>query len=142
MQVRCSLSRTYSCRFACARDLFISLRRTHPIIDLSAGILDNSKGAFDFHAVQRIKSGDEITWDYGAAEFHSICFQNCLCGSARCRGSRINFEDSFEAVRAQYGRYYASYLHSWSPPEERVVQRFLSDEDEITSANLKGINSS
>lgn len=81
--------------------------------DASVGIRDNDQGAFDFFALQAIPEGEELTWDYGAAEFDSISFGECLCGSPKCRGAGIGFEQAHAAIRRQYGEHYATYLHAW-----------------------------
>lgn len=81
--------------------------------DANVGIVDNDSGAFDFVALQDISEGDELTWDYGAAEFESISIDQCLCGSPKCRGSRIGFKDSYLVIREQYGEHYSKYLRSY-----------------------------
>jgi uncharacterized protein len=81
----------------------------------NVGIKDNTVGAFDFFTLQDVAQGTELTWDYGAAEFDSISFKECLCGSPVCRGTRIGFGDAHQDIRSQYGAHYAQYLHDWSP---------------------------
>jgi hypothetical protein len=83
--------------------------------DANVGIVANAEGAFDFWALRDLEVGQELTWDYGGAEFHSISIAQCLCGSPLCRAENIGFEKSHRSVRAQYGTYYANYLHSWQP---------------------------
>jgi hypothetical protein len=81
--------------------------------DANVGIVDNDMGAFDFVALRDLEVGQELTWDYGAAEFHSISIANCLCGSPLCRKDSLGFELAHRNIRQQYGKYYAKYLHSW-----------------------------
>lgn len=83
--------------------------------DANVGIHDNELGAFDFFALTDIKKGAELTWDYGAAEFDSMSFTECLCGSPLCRGKKIGFKAGFNTIRTQYGTHYAKYLHTWEP---------------------------
>mmetsp|Transcript_28059 Transcript_28059/g.47191 ORF Transcript_28059/g.47191 Transcript_28059/m.47191 type:complete len:189 (+) Transcript_28059:272-838(+) len=83
--------------------------------DANVGVKDNAEGAFDFFALRDIEEGAELTWDYGAAEFHSISISKCLCGSPMCRGENISFEMAHKNIRSQYGDYYANYLHNWQP---------------------------
>jgi hypothetical protein len=49
--------------------------------EANAGILDNEYGAYNFYAIKKIKTGDELTWDYGCAEYARLscndCFENC-----------------------------------------------------------------
>lgn len=81
----------------------------------NVGIRDNTENAFDFYAVRDIQKNEELTWDYGAAEFESIAFEKCLCGSPLCRGKEIGFQLSHTHIRKLYGNYYAKYLHNWNP---------------------------
>ena len=83
--------------------------------DANAGIKDNKLGAFDFFAVKPIKKGDEITWDYGASEFDSISFSDCLCGNPKCRKGKIGFRFAQNDIKSLYGDYIAGYLKSYKP---------------------------
>lgn len=79
----------------------------------NVGIKDNYMGAFDFYSLEPICTGEELTWDYGGAEFDSISIAKCLCGAQNCRGNAIGFRTSHEYIRRQYGSFYAKYLHLW-----------------------------
>lgn len=93
----------------------------HVIMDLPAilinhncnantGIRDNEKGAFDFFALCDINRGDELVWDYEAAEYIIDGFQ-CSCGSCKCRHSLGGFHVNRNAIMQQYGKdYIAKYL--------------------------------
>ena len=37
--------------------------------DANVGIKDNELGAYDFIAIKHIKDNEELTWDYGCAEY-------------------------------------------------------------------------
>ena len=82
--------------------------------DANTGIKDNDEGVFDFYAVVPIKAGEQLTWDYGGAEFETLTtndiFANCLCGSQRCRKDKIAFKVAHEQITSLYGDYIAGYL--------------------------------
>ena len=71
---------------------------------------DGDEGAYDFLAINPIKKGDELTWDYEATEWEISTPFRCTCGSAKCRGMLRGFKDSGEIIRKQYGEHYADYL--------------------------------
>ncbi len=85
--------------------------------EANTGIKDNDQGVFDFYAVTPIRAGEQLTWDYGAAEFETLTtndiFMNCLCGSQRCRKNRIAFKDAHQEIVSLYGDYIAGYLKEW-----------------------------
>ena len=85
--------------------------------DANTGIKDNDFGAFDFYAVNHIKQGEQLTWDYGCAEFETLTendiFKNCLCGSDKCRKGRIAYKDARDDLVNLYGAYIANYLQTW-----------------------------
>jgi hypothetical protein len=77
--------------------------------DANVGIVDNEMDAFDFVALRDLEVGQELTWDYGAAEFHSISIiPYCLCRSPLCRKDSLGFELAHRNIRQQYGKYYAT----------------------------------
>eukprot|EP00405_Crypthecodinium_cohnii_P036368 CAMPEP_0206541538 /NCGR_PEP_ID=MMETSP0325_2-20121206/9674_1 /ASSEMBLY_ACC=CAM_ASM_000347 /TAXON_ID=2866 /ORGANISM="Crypthecodinium cohnii, Strain Seligo" /LENGTH=221 /DNA_ID=CAMNT_0054039499 /DNA_START=89 /DNA_END=751 /DNA_ORIENTATION=+ len=75
--------------------------------EATVGLLPNEQGAYDFVALRPLEVGEEIVIDYGMAEFKPTAIEKCLCGTPACRGTKINFEDSREVIRAKYGKYYA-----------------------------------
>lgn len=94
---------------------------THVVVDLPArfinhsceantGILDNNSGAYDFIALRDIQDGEELFWDYDAAEFEISSPFQCSCGSPNCRGVLKGFKYNEKLIRDQYGKYYAAYL--------------------------------
>ena len=85
--------------------------------EANVGVRDNELGAYDFVALKDIDAGEELVWDYGSVEFDATEIKQCLCGSPSCRGGHINFEDSHESIRKQYGNFYARYLHDWTHEE-------------------------
>ncbi len=102
---------------------------THVVMDLPArfinhscdancGIRDNALGAYDFFALRPISTGDELLWDYSAAEYAALSLGSCLCASAACRGEVRGFKHDGDEVRRQYGDYYARYLRGM-PGDER-----------------------
>jgi len=80
--------------------------------DANTGIRDNEQ-AYDFFALNQIDEGEELTWDYEAAEFESISIDECLCGSEKCRKNIRGFKYSHATIRAQYGEYYPNYLRDY-----------------------------
>ena len=83
----------------------------------NTGIRDNDFGAYDFYAVRAISAAEQLTWDYGCAEFETLTvndiFKNCLCGSEKCRKGRIAYKDAREDLVNLYGAYIANYLQTW-----------------------------
>lgn len=86
--------------------------------EANTGIKDNEYGAYDFFAVRPIKAGEQLTWDYGCAEFETLTvndiFKECLCGSAKCRKGRIAFKVAKKDLEVLYGEYIANYLAGWA----------------------------
>lgn len=81
--------------------------------DANTGIRDNDQ-AYDFFALREIREGEELTWDYEAAEFESISIPGeCLCGSDRCRKQIKGFKFRYDVIRDQYGAYYPEYLKDY-----------------------------
>eukprot|EP00586_Coscinodiscus_wailesii_P020947 CAMPEP_0172494326 /NCGR_PEP_ID=MMETSP1066-20121228/45227_1 /TAXON_ID=671091 /ORGANISM="Coscinodiscus wailesii, Strain CCMP2513" /LENGTH=177 /DNA_ID=CAMNT_0013265217 /DNA_START=208 /DNA_END=741 /DNA_ORIENTATION=- len=79
--------------------------------EANVGIKDNSLGAYDFFALEEIKEGEDMFWDYETAEYEPLGgFQNCKCGALKCRGLMKGFKDSGNTIKKQYGSYYANYL--------------------------------
>jgi len=75
----------------------------HCCSNANVGIRDNEFGAYDFVALRDIVEGEELIWDHGTCEFD---LSSSISGS---------FVERHEDIRARYGRYYAEYLHSWTP---------------------------
>lgn len=86
--------------------------------DANCGIKDNEYGAYDFYAVKPIKTGEQLTWDYGCAEFETLTandiFKDCLCGSDKCRKGRMAFKIAKKDLKVLYGEYIANYLAGWA----------------------------
>ncbi len=78
--------------------------------DANVGIKDNEFGAYDFFAIRSIESGEELLWDYEAAEYEIGAFSKCLCGSDKCREYLGGFKTSGDKIQELYGDYYANYL--------------------------------
>ena len=74
------------------------------------GVQDNNVGAYDFFALREIPKGEELFWDYETTEHEIKGFDKCICGDAKCRGSIGGFKKHGDKIKAQYGKYYASYL--------------------------------
>ena len=53
-------------------------------------LVENQYGAFDFIACRPISCREEITFDYESIESEITSFQQCHCGSAKCRGFMKN----------------------------------------------------
>lgn len=87
--------------------------------DANVGIKNkmNALGAFDYYTVVDVRNGEELLWDYGAAEFDDsgMSMGRCLCGAPQCRGDAIGFKSNPEAIRGNpnYSGYYAEYLQDW-----------------------------
>jgi len=47
----------------------------------------NHLGAFNFIAISDIAEGEEITFDYESNEATVTAFEDCCCGSNKCRGT-------------------------------------------------------
>lgn len=76
----------------------------------NTGVRNNQYGGYDFVALEDIRQGDEITFDYETTEYISIAVPSCLCGSLACRGRIIGWHGLDENVRARYGEFIAGYL--------------------------------
>ena len=73
-------------------------------------------GAYNFYALQKIPSGDELTLDYETTEYELDASFECLCGSPNCRKSIVGFKENGELIKQQYGPYYANYLKEETSP--------------------------
>lgn len=79
--------------------------------DANVGVRDNeASGAYDFFAIRDIEPGEELLWDYEAAEYEISAFEKCLCGSPKCRKILGGFKMNGDKIRELYGEYYANYL--------------------------------
>lgn len=79
------------------------------------GIKDNEHGAYDFHAINPISTGEELRWDYSTSEYDITDFK-CSCGSPLCRRFVKGFRAHGCRVRAVYGeKYIANYLLTEGP---------------------------
>jgi hypothetical protein len=76
----------------------------------NTGIRNNTLGGYDFIALIDIKAGEEVTWDYEAAEFISIAVAECHCGSSHCRGRTRGYKFLSPEMRSTYGEFIADYL--------------------------------
>jgi hypothetical protein len=58
----------------------------------NTGIQDRAGQIFLF-ALQEIKAGDEISFDYSTTQMGGFWFMDCICGKAGCRGRIGDFKD-------------------------------------------------
>ncbi|MET9301291.1 SET domain-containing methyltransferase [Micromonospora aurantiaca] len=95
-------------------DLHVELDETARSINHSCspntGVVDNDLGGYDFVALRPISSAEEITWDYETTEYESVAVENCLCGSAACRGRTRGFKYRKDTIP-----YAAAYLQRGEP---------------------------
>lgn len=65
---------------------------------------------YDFEAIRPIKKGEELTWDYEAAEWELSTPFRCNCGN-HCRSLIRGYKYHGPIIRQKYGPiYYADYL--------------------------------
>lgn len=67
------------------------------------------KGNTILVAMEQIKKGQEITFDYEMTE-DSDWFMECSCGESRCRKQIRGFKYMPKNIRSEYGNYIASWL--------------------------------
>lgn len=85
------------------------------------GVRNNDFGGYSFYALENIKSGAELTWDYNTTEYISISVPECQCNSANCRGSTPGFLYLEGELRSRYGGYIANYLKNPSNSANSIV---------------------
>jgi len=79
--------------------------------DPNCGVRPNDHGGFDFVARTRIVAGEELTFDYAMRNYAIDHFPDeCLCGTAHCRGAVAGWKDLPEERKAAYGELVAPYL--------------------------------
>jgi len=81
--------------------------------DANLGIKNNysdDTGVYDFYALKDIDEGKELLWDYETSEYEIGSFDNCLCGSPKCRVSMGGFKKNGDKVKKMYGDHIADYL--------------------------------
>jgi len=77
----------------------------------NCGIKLNETGAHDYVAMQDIKSGEEITFDYAMQNYDVGHFPSkCLCGAQDCRGKIGGWKDLPIDKKKQYKGFFAPYL--------------------------------
>jgi hypothetical protein len=74
------------------------------------GVRDNDDGGYDFYALEEIKEGTELVWDYEMTEWEVGSMDTCLCGCERCRKTFGGFKKSGEVIKKNYGEFFADYL--------------------------------
>jgi hypothetical protein len=78
--------------------------------DANCGVQDNEHGAYDFHALNTIPEGEELTFNYETSENEISAFETCMCGSKSCRGYVGGFSKHRDELQGRYGKYIANYL--------------------------------
>ena len=77
----------------------------------NCGIKLNETGAHDYVAMQDIKPGEEITFDYAMQNYDVGYFPSkCLCGAKDCRGKIGGWKDLPIDKKKQYKGFFAPYL--------------------------------
>ena len=77
----------------------------------NCGIKLNETGAHDYVAMQDIKPGEEITFDYAMQNYDVGYFPSkCLCGAKDCRGKIGGWKDLPIDKKQQYKGFVAPYL--------------------------------
>jgi len=77
----------------------------------NCGIRVNETGAHDFIAMKDICVNEEITFDYAMRNYTIDHFpQQCMCGSARCRGRITGWKDLPDEKKKEYEGFVAPYL--------------------------------
>lgn len=76
----------------------------------NCGLRKNIFGGYDFVAMRKIKSGEELCWDYCMSEYKSIAVKQCRCGSKHCRGKIKGWKYLPKRVKRQYKGFATSYL--------------------------------
>ena len=77
----------------------------------NCGIKLNETGAHDYVAMQDIKPGEEITFDYAMQNYDVGHFPSkCLCGTQDCRGKISGWKDLPIDRKKQYKGFFAPYL--------------------------------
>ena len=77
----------------------------------NCGIKLNETGAHDYVAMQDIKPGEEITFDYAMQNYDVGYFPSkCLCGAKDCRGKIGGWKDLPIDKKKQYKGFSAPYL--------------------------------
>lgn len=74
------------------------------------GVRDNDEGGYDFYALEEIREGTELVWDYETTEWEVGSMETCLCGAARCRTTFGGFKKSGAVIKENYGEFFADYL--------------------------------
>ena len=79
--------------------------------DPNCGIRVNETGAHDFIARKDISLNEEITFYYAMRNYTIDHFpQQCMCGSARCRGRITGWKDLPDEKKKEYEGFVAPYL--------------------------------
>jgi hypothetical protein len=64
----------------------------------------------DFVAIRRIKSGEELTYDYGLVETHPRSRWRCVCGSKLCRRVVTGNDWKDPDFQKRKGKYFHPYV--------------------------------
>ena len=76
---------------------------------------DEREQGFDFYALRRIQTNEELLWDYETTEFELSSPFACSCGSPDCRGVLSGFRYNGHLVLQAYEeKYIAPYLITYS----------------------------
>lgn len=67
-------------------------------------ILKSSPPGLELHALERIASGDELSFDYSTCLVYEPSLPLCFCGTALCRGRIDAFWSLDASVRQRYRR--------------------------------------
>lgn len=81
----------------------------------NVGIQNNyDTESYDFYALQEIKEGEELTWNYETTEFISICIVGeAQCSKKGCIRNIKGFKSNKKFIKDQYGDYIADYLKDY-----------------------------
>ena len=111
----------------------------------NCGIRLNKTGAHDFVAMDSIKIGDEITFDYAMRNYSVEYFpKKCCCGENNCRGSITGWKDLPERFKSKYKGYVAPYLIEIDlrskelRPKDIHLRNFKSTPKKILMVNRPG----
>lgn len=58
----------------------------------NTGLRMNGK-KIELVAIENVKPGDEITWDYSTTMYGGLWAMECVCGNKNCRGTVLDFDD-------------------------------------------------
>lgn len=77
-------------------------RRLAELINHSCNPNCGIRNYTEVFAVQDIKAGEEITWDYRCTEDSDWVLDNCQCGADRCTDTIANFSSLPSAIKIEY----------------------------------------